>query len=193
MLKHKAFTLIELMVVVSIIGVLTAIVVPGVSKLVDKARITRTAAELTAIKHAMNIYLADTGSYPPTVQDWGRPWGADVGLVERGSVVGGHLSTWNGPYLESWPNRTAWGGAVGCGAQGAYYIHTNIGWINRDGIGGNDLWIHMNPYCVRYHPSEAIVIDAAMDDGDPNNGNMRLTGGWPEYVYYYAGEGPRSW
>ena len=192
-MRNKGFTLIELMVVVAVIGVLAALLVPQVSKLVDKARVAKTASELISIRNAMDMYLADVGSYPPAVQDFGRPWGADVGLVERGAVVSTHLSAWNGPYLKDWPTKTAWGGIVGCGAQGAYYVHNPIGWINRDGIAGNDCWVHMNPYCVRYIPQIAIEIDKVMDDGNPGLGNMRLTGGVPEYIYFYVGEGTRSW
>jgi hypothetical protein len=116
-----------------------------------------------------------------------------VGLVDRGNVNGTHLASWNGPYLKNWPTKTAWGGIVGCGAVGAYYVHTPIGWINRDGISGNDYWIHMNPYCCRYPTQMSMEFDRVMDDGDPNTGNMRLTGGVPEYVYFYVGEGTRYW
>lgn len=193
MIERKSFTLIELIVVIAIIGVLAAMLVPQVSKAIDKARIARTISELNLISMAMDAYLADVGSYPPSVQDWGRPWGADAGLVERYNVHPNHLSTWNGPYMKYWPIKTAWGGIVGCGATGAYYIHIPIGWIDRDGRGGNDYWIHMNPYCAMYPPAMAIEFDRAVDDGNPNTGNMRLTGGWPEYVYLYVGEGARSW
>ena len=194
-MKRKGFTLVELMVVVAVIGVLSAMLVPQVSRTIDKARVSRTCAELASIANALNAYLADTGSYPSSVWEWGRPWGADVGLVERGNARPSHLTSWNGPYLKNWPQRTAWGPIVGCGATGAYYIHEPIGWINRDGIGGNDQWIHMNPYCARYPPAMAREIDRTMDDGLDwgGNGNMYLTGGWPEYVYLYVGEGARSW
>ena len=192
-MRNRGFTLIELMVVVAVISLLAVTLVPQVSKMVERARVSRTVAELTVIGNATNIYLADVGSYPPTIPDWGRPWGADVGLVDRGSVIPAHLAQWNGPYLKDWPQRTAWGGVVGCGATGAYYIHYPIGWINRDWIADNDYWIHMNPYCARYPPQMAIEIDKVMDDGQAGSGNMRLGGGWPEYVYSYVGEGARSW
>ena len=139
----------------------------------------------------MNGYFADVGSYPRWV--WSA-WGQEVGLADRGSVPGSHLSSWNGPYLQDWPQKTAWGGGnVGCGAQGGYYVHPPIGWIEKDGVGGNDRCTHMTPYCNQYPPAMAIQIDKAMDDGNPGSGNMRLTGGWPEYVYSYVGEGTTSW
>jgi len=192
-MKGKGFTLVEMMVAVAVIGVLTAMLVPQVGQMLERSKISRTAAELVSIAHAMDLYLTDTASYPPSVSDLGRAWGADVGLVNRGNVVATHLAMWNGPYLKSWPIRTAWGGIVGCGAVGAYYAHPPIGWINLDGVAGNDVWIHMNPYCVSYPPSRAVVIDALLDDGNPSTGNIRLGGGVPEYIYYYVGEGRRAW
>ena len=192
-MKKKGFTLVELMVVVAIIGVLAAVLVPQVSRMVDRARVSATSAELNAISLAMNVYLADVGSYPPTNCDRGRPWGADVGLVDRGAVHPSHLASWNGPYLKEWPRRTAWGGIVGCAAQGAYFIHHPIGWINRDGIAGNDYWIHMNPMCVRYPPPMAIEIDRVIDDGVAASGNMRVTCPTSQFIYLYVGEGTRSW
>ena len=189
------FTLIEMMVVIAILGVLTAVLLPNVTKVIEKSRLARTAAELQSIAAAMEAYLADVGSYPPAVGEGsiGGGWGADRGLASRSSVTSAHLASWNGPYLKEWPIKTAWGGIVGCSAEGAYYLHPPIGWIDRDGIAGNDVWIHMNPYCVRYPTAAAMQLDQLMDDGNPSTGRMRLTGGVPEYIYYYVGEGTRSW
>ena len=187
------FTLVELIVVMAILAVLAATVVPAVSRMVDRSRVGRTAVELTTIGNAMEMYLASTGSYPPWVGPSCGTWGCDVGLVERGAVVGSHLANWNGPYLKEWPVRTAWGGLVGCGATGAYYVHDPIGWINRDGIGGNDRWIHMNRSCARYPREMAMEIDRAIDDGDAGGGKIRVTDPTWQHVYYYVGEGANSW
>lgn len=188
----KGFTLIELMVVIAIIGVLAVILLPQIASMANRARVARTVGELNTIVNAMNMYLVDVGSYPPSVQDLGRNWGADVGLVERGMVTTNHLANWKGPYLKEWPIKTAWGGIIGCSAVGAYYSHAPIGWIDRDGIAGNDPWVHMNPACVRYDPQMAIEIDRVIDDGVASSGNMRVITG-PEYIYLYVGEGTRSW
>lgn len=194
MLKNKAFTLIEIMVVVAIIGVLASILAPQVADLIQSSKITKTCAELKTIKNALKTYSADTGSYPPSVQDWGRAWGADVGLFQRSNVHSTHLSAWNGPYLEEWPQKTAWGPIVGCGAQGVYYVHIPIGWIDIDGIGGNDYWIHMDPGCGQYPSPVAIQVDRAIDDGNPGGGSMRVQGPASRtYMYYFGGEGRRDW
>src|SRR3989338_4529534 len=195
MSKKRAFTLIELIVVMAIISLLAATLVPQVSKAMDKTRVARTAQELTLISNAMDAYLADVGSYPPEVEVTCGGWGCEVGLVDRGNVHSNHVSAWSGPYLKSWPKRTAWGGIVGCGATGAYYIHPPIGWINRDGIGGNDRWIHMNANCVRYPDGMMSEVDKVLDDGEGENGNVRvyMWGSSFGYLYYYIGEGASDW
>ena len=191
MRKQNGFTLIELMVIVAILGVLAATLVPQMNGMITKAKEARTTAELVSIKNAMGGYLADVGSYPPSVQDFGRNWGDDVGLVDRTKVHVNHVISWQGPYLNNWPTRTAWASATSCGWSGAYYIHIPIGWINRDGIDGNDYWIHMNPDCGAYPPSSAASIDRVIDDGNAGSGEFRVTGG--RYIYFYIGEGLRSW
>jgi prepilin-type N-terminal cleavage/methylation domain-containing protein len=63
--RNKAFTLIEMLVVISIIGILAGLTV-GVSKLAgDKMRRSRVKAELQAISMAIDAYKAKFGVYPP--------------------------------------------------------------------------------------------------------------------------------
>lgn len=194
-MDRKGFTLIEIMVVVAMIAVLSVVLIPQISSAVNKARVTRTAQELRNISNAMDAYLIDVGSYPPGVGDLGRTWGADMGLVSRAAVVSSHLSSWNGPYLKDWPVRTAWGGLKN-GAIGVYFVHQTIaGYIDRDGIQGNDMYVHMNNDYGEYPPAMAIEIDKVTDDGVGSTGNVRTgrcgTGGG--CVDFYVGEGIRSW
>ena len=68
-LKNAGFTLVELLVVVLIIGVLTAIAVPQYEKTVEKAR---TAEALTAIRtiiQAEKSYYLANGSYAKKFDD----------------------------------------------------------------------------------------------------------------------------
>lgn len=63
--RNKAFTLIEMLVVISIIGVLAGLTV-GISKLAsDKMRRSRVKAELNALTMAIDAYKAKFGVYPP--------------------------------------------------------------------------------------------------------------------------------
>jgi prepilin-type N-terminal cleavage/methylation domain-containing protein len=60
----KAFSLIELLVVVALIGILTAIAVASYSTMQKKARDNRKIADMKAIQNAMEQSYADKSVYP---------------------------------------------------------------------------------------------------------------------------------
>ncbi|HBS47788.1 TPA: hypothetical protein DEO28_01835 [Candidatus Dependentiae bacterium] len=61
--SKKAFSLIELLVVIGIIAVLTAIAVPNYFKYLAKAKQVEVAANLTALYTAEQIYFSENGEY----------------------------------------------------------------------------------------------------------------------------------
>lgn len=62
---HGAFTLVELLAVIAIIGVLAAIVIGSVSKIRDSARRSQCSSNLRQLGTAFNLYAADNrGLYP---------------------------------------------------------------------------------------------------------------------------------
>jgi len=66
--KRKAsqgFTLVELLVVISIIGLLMALLLPAVQKVRVVGMATKTTAQLNQIAVACAQFKADTGFYPP--------------------------------------------------------------------------------------------------------------------------------
>lgn len=64
MSNERGFTLIELMVVLVIVGILSAIAVPAMSKQVDKAKIKRAVLELQSMKTILNTHLYDPLANP---------------------------------------------------------------------------------------------------------------------------------
>ena len=66
MRKTSGSTLIEIMVVVIIIGVLSAIVAPTVLGRLEQARVEAAKAELKTIEGALKMYRVDNFSYPTT-------------------------------------------------------------------------------------------------------------------------------
>lgn len=60
----RAFTLIELLIVIIIISVLSAIAVPQYQSYVDKAKWTEVVNILGALRQACEEYYAETGDYP---------------------------------------------------------------------------------------------------------------------------------
>ena len=63
------FTLIELMIVISIIGILAAIAVPSYQASLIKAREAVLRENLYSIRSAIDQFAADRGRYPLTLQE----------------------------------------------------------------------------------------------------------------------------
>ncbi|MEI7633097.1 MAG: prepilin-type N-terminal cleavage/methylation domain-containing protein [bacterium] len=61
----KAFTLIELLIVVAIIAILAAIAVPNFLEAQTRSKVSRVKAELRTLATAMDSYSVDNGSPPP--------------------------------------------------------------------------------------------------------------------------------
>ena len=62
--SKKGFTLVELLVVVLIIGILTAIAVPQYQLAVDKTHFANLQAQVKSIKASFDNYYLATGEYP---------------------------------------------------------------------------------------------------------------------------------
>lgn len=68
MKKVKAFTLIEIMVVVVILGILAVMIVPKVMGRPDQARMVKAKQDLLSLENALELYKLDNGDYPTTEQ-----------------------------------------------------------------------------------------------------------------------------
>lgn len=64
MAKQNAFTLIELLIVVAIIGILAAIAVPNFMNAQIRAKIARAQSDLKAMSTAIEMYAMDNNNYP---------------------------------------------------------------------------------------------------------------------------------
>ncbi len=78
--QAEGFTLIELMLAVSIIGVLASLAVPNYLDFVEKARVAKTVAELHGLTKEIKGYALGAEQYPDSLADIGRstmldPWG----------------------------------------------------------------------------------------------------------------------
>jgi prepilin-type N-terminal cleavage/methylation domain-containing protein len=62
--NRKAFTLVELLVVIGIIAILVGLLLPAISQMHRSAQITGQKADFQAISTALTAYDADFGDYP---------------------------------------------------------------------------------------------------------------------------------
>ncbi|HOJ59467.1 MAG TPA: prepilin-type N-terminal cleavage/methylation domain-containing protein [bacterium] len=63
-IKKDAFSLVELLVVVAIIGILSVILVPNVQEQLRKAKIAKTKALISSLSVTITTYKNDFGKYP---------------------------------------------------------------------------------------------------------------------------------
>jgi prepilin-type N-terminal cleavage/methylation domain-containing protein len=96
MKKIKGFTLIELMIVVAIIGILSAIAIPKFADLIRKSNEGSTKGNLGAIRSAISIYYGELEGWFP------------IATASGDQTVTGTLpqilTMQNGKYLASFPS-----------------------------------------------------------------------------------------
>ncbi|MBZ0257368.1 prepilin-type N-terminal cleavage/methylation domain-containing protein [bacterium] len=63
-MNRKAFTLIELLIVVAIIGILAAIAVPNFLNAQIRAKVARVESDIRTIDMAVRMYMMDQNFYP---------------------------------------------------------------------------------------------------------------------------------
>jgi type II secretion system protein G len=76
-LSRRAFTLIELLIVVAIIAILAAIAVPNFLEAQVRAKVSRTKSDMRSLATAIEAYRVDTNKYP-VVGTPGLPTFADL-------------------------------------------------------------------------------------------------------------------
>jgi len=96
---QRAFTLIELMVVLVIIGVLAALIVPNVIERADDARVTAARTDVNNLMQALKLYRLDNQRYPTSEQGL-------QSLLTR-PTTGPAAPNWK-PYVEKLP-KDPWG------------------------------------------------------------------------------------
>ncbi|MFA5060673.1 MAG: type II secretion system major pseudopilin GspG [Candidatus Omnitrophota bacterium] len=92
----SAFTLVEIMLVVIIIGALSAMIIPRLTGRSDQAKVAAAKADVDAhLATALKLYELDNGNFPTTSQ------GLDALLSKPSGNPA--ASNWNGPYIERKP------------------------------------------------------------------------------------------
>jgi general secretion pathway protein G len=88
---RKGFSLMEMMVVIAIIGIITALIGPGINKAYKSVQKSSAKTTLqTMFKNGIEKYHRDTLKYPATLKDLiKRPKSGDERVTKK----------WDGPYV----------------------------------------------------------------------------------------------
>ncbi len=92
---QHGFTLVEMLVVMVILGLLAALVVPQITKYMEKAKYQNAVHRLTSIENAIERYRLDLAELPSSLS----------------SLIGNDTDnvSWYGPYLKRGAINDPWG------------------------------------------------------------------------------------
>ena len=96
--SRAGVTLIEMLVVVTIIGLFVALVGPKLWTKVDDAKRVNARAQIDNFQTALGAYKLDTGNFPTTEQG-----------LQALRVRPADVPQWNGPYLPKDVPKDPWG------------------------------------------------------------------------------------
>ena len=96
---QRGFTLVEMLVVITIIGLIMSLVGPRVLNYLGESKVKAARIQIQSFSSALDLFYLDAGRYPSS-------WEGLTALVKPAAG----LTAWNGPYLKggSLPNDP-WG------------------------------------------------------------------------------------
>ena len=124
---EAGFTLVEILVVITIIGLIASLVAVNVIRQGEKAKTTAAKAQIGTFMNALGIYKLDTGSYPSTTQG-----------LQALRVKAGDLPNWAGPYLGKDVPLDPWGRPYEYKYPGDHGEDPDIISLGADGQPGGD-------------------------------------------------------
>ena len=125
--RQAGITLIEMLVVVTIIALFAAVVLTNMMPKLDKARRTAARTQVNGFMTALGTYKLDTGTYPTT----------EMGLRalrEKPEAVNG----WQGPYLQKDVPKDPWGNEYVYKYPGDHGDDPDVCSLGLDGKPGGD-------------------------------------------------------
>ncbi len=117
--KQRAFSMVELVIVVVILGVIAAIAIPRITSGSQKASESALKADLTTLRNSIEWYYAEHGNVYPGVTSDGsnapKSEGSFIGQLTMYTDKSGEVSSTSsathiyGPYLRSFPGAPVGG------------------------------------------------------------------------------------
>ena len=88
-LGQKGFTLVEMLVVITIIGLIMGLIGPRVLNYLSESKVKAAKIQLQSFSSALDLFFLDAGRFPSSAEGL-------AALVQRTPGV----AAWNGPYLK---------------------------------------------------------------------------------------------
>jgi general secretion pathway protein G len=127
----SGFTLIEILVVITVIAILAGLVTPMVFRNVDDARETAARAQLEILGLALDVYRLHNSAYPTTAQG--------LGALDRPPVAAPAAPNWRGPYLRRPVPPDPWGHPYQYESPGRIHASSyDLQSLGRDGRPGGE-------------------------------------------------------
>src|ERR1700743_952292 len=86
---ERGFTLVEMLVVITIIGLIMGLIGPQVLNYLSESKVKAARIQLQSFASALDLYYLDAGRYPSTAEGL-------AALVKQTPGV----AAWNGPYVK---------------------------------------------------------------------------------------------
>jgi general secretion pathway protein G len=125
--RQAGVTLIEMLVVVTIIALFAALVAPRMLKRTDTARVVAARAQINSFMTALGAYKLDTGLFPTTEQG-----------LQALRVGPPGVTQWQGPYLPQEIPVDPWGRAYVYKFPGEHGDEPDIISYGADGQSGGE-------------------------------------------------------
>ena len=171
-----AFTLVETLVTIAIIGIVASLVLTGVQVAARRRDESRVRAELAKLDMLINTYKDKLGSYPP--DNPGSPATNSLYYELSGTAtVGGNFKTLDGSQLISPADAQAYLGVPG-------FLNSTIGAIQAKN------------YLPEVKPDQAMLISTApavmvlTSPGKPPPNNTIIVNGQPVNPWRYVSSNP---
>lgn len=108
---RRAFTLVELLIVIIIIAVLAAIAIPKFANSSLKSKESSLRANLKIARNGIEMFKMDTGLLPQTLADLSATTAPTQGLNSAGTATNIAAGAYKGPYVQSIPTDPVSGSA----------------------------------------------------------------------------------
>ncbi|HOP62700.1 MAG TPA: type II secretion system major pseudopilin GspG [Spirochaetota bacterium] len=113
---NEGFTLLELMIVITIIAIIGGFAVSRFTSTIDKTKITAAKTDFGTFETALDAYYLNHSKYPSTLE--GLQKLIDEGLIKNKKDA--LLDPWNNPYQYRYPGEFSQGPEIwSFGADGA--------------------------------------------------------------------------